>query len=67
MENCHAGGSVLLALSRDSIWLINAKDECNKIVRRCVHSFRYEPKLMTQIMGNIPVNRVRAVRSFLNC
>ena len=43
----------------------NPTNLCNKIIRRCVHCFRYKPKLMTQIMGTVPADRVRALRPFL--
>ena len=65
ISNCHAGSKALVSLLRDKIWLINAKEECSRIVRKCVHCFRYKPKLMTQIMGNLPTDRVRAVRPFV--
>ena len=64
-KNCHAGTKALIAISRKRIWLINAKEECSRIVCKCVHCFRYKPRLMSQIMGNLPTNRVRATRPFL--
>ena len=66
-ENCHAGAKALVALLRDKIWLINAKEECSRVVRKCIHCFRYKPKLMNQIMGNLPADRVRALRPFKIC
>ena len=66
-NNCHAGAKALVALLRDKIWLINAREECTKVVRKCLHCFRYKPKLMGQIMGNLPADRVRALRPFKVC
>ncbi|XP_043063214.1 uncharacterized protein LOC122319686 [Drosophila yakuba] len=36
-------------------------------VSSCVHCFRYKPVLMSQIMGNLPADRVRMERPFLVC
>ncbi|XP_075163365.1 uncharacterized protein LOC142235999 [Haematobia irritans] len=65
ITNCHAGPKALLAILRQKIWLVNARDECRKIVRQCVHCFHYRPKLRTQLMGNLPMDRVVALRPFL--
>ena len=67
LENCHAGAKALVAILRDRIWLINARKECTRVVRNCIHCFRYKPKLMNQIMGNLPADRVRALRPFKIC
>ncbi|XP_075167480.1 uncharacterized protein LOC142239573 [Haematobia irritans] len=64
-ENCHAGTRALVALSRERIWILNAREICKKIVRQCIHCFHYKPKLMNQIMGNLPSDRVKAIRPFL--
>lgn len=65
MVNCHAGAKAMISLLREKIWLINAKEECKRVLRKCVHCFRYKPKLMSQIMGDLPTDRVIAMRSFL--
>lgn len=67
INNCHAGARALVALLRDRIWLINAKELCNRAVRKCIHCFHYRPKLLNQIMGNLPADRVRALRPFKIC
>ena len=53
LANCHAGTKALIALSRENIGLINAKEECKRLVSKCLHCFRYKPKLMSKIMGNL--------------
>jgi len=63
----HAGAKVMVSLLRQQIWLINAREACTKIVRDCVHYFRYEPVLFGQIMSNLPAYRVRQARPFLIC
>ncbi|XP_055909622.1 uncharacterized protein LOC129944297 [Eupeodes corollae] len=66
-KNYHAGPQAMVALLREKIWLINAKDACQKVVRQCINCFKYKPKLLTQIMGNLPADRLRAQRPFLVC
>ncbi|XP_055859254.1 uncharacterized protein LOC129921447 [Episyrphus balteatus] len=61
-KNCHAGPQAMVALLREKIWLINAKEACQKVVRQCINCFKYKPKLLTQIMGNLPADRLRAQR-----
>ncbi|XP_046803778.1 uncharacterized protein LOC124419208 [Lucilia cuprina] len=61
----HAGPKVLLGIIRHNIWIINARDVVRKVVRSCIHCFRYKPKLMEQIMGDLPSDRLRASRPFL--
>ncbi|XP_041449541.1 uncharacterized protein LOC121404266 [Drosophila obscura] len=63
----HAGAKVMVSLLRQQIWLLNAREACTRIVRNCVHCFRYKPILMGQIMGNLPADRVRRARPFLIC
>ncbi|XP_055919381.1 uncharacterized protein LOC129951309 [Eupeodes corollae] len=66
-KNYHAGPQAMVALLREKIWLVNAKEACQKIVRKCINCFKYKPKLLTQIMGNLPQDRLRAQRPFLVC
>ncbi|XP_073835822.1 uncharacterized protein [Musca autumnalis] len=61
----HAGPKVLLGILRQKIWIVNAREVVRKVVRNCVHCFHYKPKLLGQIMGNLPIDRLRAQRPFL--
>ena len=67
IRNCHAGPKALISLLRQKIWLVNARQACTKTVHDCIHCFRYKPKLLTQIMGNLPADRLIASRPFLVC
>lgn len=64
-SHLHAGPKVLLGILRQKVWIINARDVVRKVVRDCVHCFRYKPKLLEQIMGNLPADRFRAQRPFV--
>ncbi|XP_037957049.1 uncharacterized protein LOC119686867 [Teleopsis dalmanni] len=63
--NCHAGPKALEVLLREKIWVINSSKACSKTVRACIHCFRYKPKLLSQVMGNLPADRLKALRPFL--
>ena len=64
-KHLHAGPKVLIALLRQRLWVVNAREAVRKVVRSCVHCFHYKPRLMNQIMGNLPADRLRAQRPFL--
>ncbi|KAL7723285.1 hypothetical protein ACLKA6_002730 [Drosophila palustris] len=58
-SNLHAGPRILLALLRERIWVINARALIRKVVRSCISCFHYKPRLMKQLMGNLPSDRLR--------
>jgi len=66
-SNCHAGPRALISLLHKRIWLINAQEVCRRTVRSCITCFRFKPKLLTQIMGNLQADRLRALRPFTIC
>jgi len=41
----------------DAVLVLNC-DRLRRIVRNCVHCVRYKPKLLQQVMGNLPVERL---------
>lgn len=49
----------MLSLLRQEIWIVNA--------RMRMHCFRYKPKLLGQIMDDLPTDRFSAVRPFYIC
>ena len=65
LKNHHIGPTLLKAILRERIWVINSQEICTKVVRDCVRCFRYRPKLLSQIMGNLPADRVTGIRPFL--
>ena len=67
IRNYHAGPKALISILREKIWLVNARQACTKTVHECIHCFKYKPKLLTQIMGNLPADRLKASRPFLVC
>ncbi|XP_070070047.1 uncharacterized protein [Drosophila takahashii] len=63
-SNLHAGPKVLLSLLREKMWVVNARDLTRKVVRACTHCFHYQPRLLSQIMGNLPSDRLLGERPF---
>jgi len=64
-SNLHAGPKIILSLLRERIWVINVRQLFRKIVRSCTRRIHFKPCLMTQLMGSLPSDRLRAERPFL--
>lgn len=67
LSNYHAGPRALIAFSRQTFWIINVRNIARKVVRSCISCIRYRPKLMEQIMGDLPRERVTPARPFERC
>ncbi|XP_036342706.1 uncharacterized protein LOC118751986 [Rhagoletis pomonella] len=63
-ENRHCGPQALLAYTRQRP--IKGKLLTRSIVLNCVRCTKAKPKLMSQIMGNLPSTRVTPARPFIN-
>ena len=62
----HTGPQSLLYNLRQRWWIINGRNLCRKIVSECIICVRTRPKLLNQIMGQLPKNRVNPSRPFEN-
>ena len=65
-QSMHCGAQALLAISRQRYWIIKGKTFTRSIVQNCVKCTRAKPKLLNQLMGNLPRHRVTPSRPFLN-
>ncbi|XP_037906204.1 uncharacterized protein LOC119648507 [Hermetia illucens] len=65
-KHLHAGPQALLAIARQRFWPIKGKAAIRSIVQSCMKCARAKPKLMTQLMGNLPAHRVQPARPFTN-
>lgn len=65
-DNMHGGPQALLAATRQRYWTIKGKTMARNIVQKCVRCTRAKPKLIQQIMGDLPPLRVTQARPFLN-
>ncbi|XP_059225785.1 uncharacterized protein LOC131997922 [Stomoxys calcitrans] len=60
----HAGAQCLLAAIRQQFWPIGGRKLIASIISKCVRCFRMKPKLLQNVMGNLPSDRVRPNRAF---
>lgn len=54
----HCGPQSLLASVRESFWPVSGKLLAKETVRKCIVCFKFKPKSLTPIMGNLPEPRV---------
>lgn len=62
----HVGASTLLSLVREKFWPLSARSVCRKIVHNCIICFKAKPVISSQLMGNLPKERVTVDFPF-NC
>ena len=46
------------------IWVVNARVLVRQIVRKCIPCFRFTPKMASQIMADLPKDRVTEIQPF---
>lgn len=63
----HLGPQALLNTVRQMFWPISGRSLARKIVHQCVQCFKHRPILTEQLMGNLPVERVRIEPPFNKC
>ncbi|XP_053968620.1 uncharacterized protein LOC128870048 [Anastrepha ludens] len=61
----HAGPQSLLASIRQQFWPIGGRKTVSKIINKCLRCFRLKPRVLQQIMGQLPTDRVRPSRPFI--
>ena len=65
-KNLHASGQLLLSLIRQKFWIPDARNVLKKITHKCLACFRLKATTATQLMGQLPEERVRSTRPFTN-
>lgn len=65
-DNMHAGPQALLAIMRQQYWPENGKKLAHDTVKQCVICAKSKPRMMSQIMGALPEERVTIARAFHN-
>ncbi|XP_073835838.1 uncharacterized protein [Musca autumnalis] len=63
-SNYHAGPRALVSIVQQQFWIVNCRSLARQVVHQCIHCSRYKPKLLSQIMGNLPKDRVTGSRPF---
>lgn len=67
IELLHVGPSGLISEMRRRFWLLNARSTVRKVTRSCVKCFRVNPTGITQLMGELPKQRVTPSPPFSTC
>jgi len=60
----HAGPQALLYAIRERYWPIKGRAMAKRIVHECMKCFRGNPKPLSQLMGQLPADRVTPKRPF---
>nr|CAH7763012.1 unnamed protein product [Callosobruchus chinensis] len=60
----HTGPEHILANLRDKYWIIAGRSLTRKIVHDCVKCRRFNPKVTSPLMGNLPQQRLQPTRPF---
>ena len=63
-KQLHAGTTALLATLREKYWILSARSVIRRILWKCVTCFRIRPRNLSQLMGNLPSQRVTPSRAF---
>ncbi|XP_053973204.1 uncharacterized protein LOC128873578 [Hylaeus volcanicus] len=62
----HAGIQNTLYILRQRFWLLNGKNQVQKVIRRCLRCFRFRPIASQPKMAALPKSRVEEVAVFTN-
>ncbi|GFX53517.1 integrase catalytic domain-containing protein [Trichonephila clavipes] len=57
-KNLHTGASSLLHYVREKFWPLNGRSLCRKVVHECLVCFKSRPLVTSQLMGNLPRDRI---------
>ncbi|GFV18639.1 integrase catalytic domain-containing protein [Trichonephila clavipes] len=57
-KNLHTGASSLLHYVREKFWPLNGRSLCRKVAHECLVCFKNRPLVTSQLMGNLPRDRV---------
>ncbi|XP_071035186.1 uncharacterized protein [Parasteatoda tepidariorum] len=63
----HAGTSVVLSLMRQKFWFISGRDTVRKTLRNCLTCLKINATPSSQLMGDLPRERVTLSRTFQLC
>ncbi|XP_055543518.1 uncharacterized protein LOC129729062 [Wyeomyia smithii] len=61
----HAGPQLMIAVVRKRFWPLRIKSIARRVVHSCISCFRCKPKVLEQLMGELPPERVTPTFPFL--
>ncbi|GFX74721.1 integrase catalytic domain-containing protein [Trichonephila clavipes] len=60
----HAGQELVLSLIRQQFWIPHGKSAVKKELRNCIDCFKLVAKPVSQMMGDLPIERINPCRAF---
>lgn len=66
IKTMHGGCQLMLAYLRNRFWVLKAKNAVKKNIRKCLICARLSATAKSQLMGDLPKERVTPTRAFLN-
>ncbi|XP_039447736.2 uncharacterized protein LOC120426987 [Culex pipiens pallens] len=60
----HAGQQLLISAVRERFWPINIRNLVRELIHKCVDCFRVKPKVLDQLMADLPPERVTPCTPF---
>lgn len=63
-ETLHGGQQLTMAHLRQEYWILGANQSVRKHIHQCTTCVRYRATTRTQLMGNLPTDRVTPSRAF---
>lgn len=64
-KNLHTSPQSLLSITRQRFWPIDGLTLAKRVVSRCLLCYHMKPKIMQQVMGDLPRERIVPGRPFL--
>ncbi|XP_036347031.1 uncharacterized protein LOC118756372, partial [Rhagoletis pomonella] len=64
LSNLHVGTTQLIFLTRQQYWILGVRNIARRIVHNCITCFKLRKATQTQMMSDLPVERVRFQRPF---
>lgn len=62
--NMHTGATATLTLFQSKYWITSARDAIRAVIRKCCVCSRMRAEMLTQVMGDLPPQRVNQSRPF---
>ena len=62
----HGGTQIIAGLIRKNFWIIDARNTIRNVISKCVICRRHQATIRTQLMGQLPTNRIFTTRPFFH-
>lgn len=66
MLTLHGGPQLTMSMIREKYWILDSRNTIRHQINKCITCHRHKATVHTQLMGQLPVNRVTAHRPFLH-